>query len=191
MPRRSVTVRVAATLAALTLGASLAACADTTRIPPAPTDTGAAEPLFASDEEALAAAVAAYEEFLAVSDEMLAAPGANEADPESVAGGDALVAIQEAEAEFQAEGIRVVGAREIANFVIQELPRPGNNSFGVFYVCEDVAGTDLVDAGGNSLIDGERESTLTAWEVVLEIGEDGNFARVIERDFWQGAGICP
>jgi len=52
------------------LVAGLTACTETARIPdaePSPTAT----PLFASDEEALAAAVAAYEEFLTVLDGLL------------------------------------------------------------------------------------------------------------------------
>lgn len=189
MPRRSLTLRAAAVLAAATLGAGLTACADTTRIPPAPNDTGAAEPLFASDEEALAAAVEAYEEYLIVADAVLATPGEGGVDPSTVAMDSALEQLLEAEQRFLDQRLQLAGGRSIENMVAQQLPQRLGDEIGIFYVCEDVTGTDLLDGDGESLVGDERE-TLTAWEVVLELGNGPYFERVAERTFWNGAGIC-
>jgi len=71
MPRR-LTLAVAPLLLAL----ALAGCTESTRLPP-PEPPAAGEPLFASDEEALAAATAAYEEYLEVSNAVFREPPRN------------------------------------------------------------------------------------------------------------------
>ena len=69
MPRTA--RRLAALLLASATLVSLAACAPGGREPmPSPTAAQTDEPIFASDEEALAAAVAAYEKYLRVSEEI-------------------------------------------------------------------------------------------------------------------------
>lgn len=188
MPRRSLTVRVAATLAALTLGASLAACADTTRIPPAPTDTGAAEPLFASDEEALAAAVAAYEEYAAVVDALLARQEPpwtlrNVADEE-------LAQVTEAEVQqFLSEGYTATAPRDIPATQLQSrLAEPNGSELIVLYICEDLTNVDVVDASGESAI-GERSNPRTEIEVAVRVDATLR-TTVAERTVWSGSGIC-
>ncbi|BAU31882.1 hypothetical protein [Microcella alkaliphila] len=188
MPRRSVTVRVAATLAALALGAGLAACADTTRIPPAPTDTGAAEPLFASDEEALAAAVAAYEEYAAVVDALLArdAPTTQLREVAEIKIAESTEAEIE---EFLGGGYTATAPREISASQLQgRISEEDGSELVVLYVCEDLTNVDVVDEAGESVV-GERTNPRTEIEVVIRVKPD--FEGVVtEREVWNGSGIC-
>lgn len=188
MPRRSLSVRVAATLAALTLGASLAACADTTRIPPAPTDTGAAEPLFASDEEALAAAVAAYEEYAAVVDALLM--GREPSVALHQAASEALAEETLADvAEFAELGWTITEGRETLNPRLQSrMPEGGNSELVVIYFCEDVSQVDVLNSAGESVVNADR-NPLTPFETTVRINSEGA-ATVLDRRVWDGSGIC-
>ncbi|RZT62470.1 hypothetical protein EV140_0999 [Microcella alkaliphila] len=188
MPRRSLTLRVAATLAALTLGASLTACADTTRIPPAPTDTGAAEPLFASDEEALAAAVEAYEEYAAVVDALLM--GREPSVPlEAVASGALVEQTLEDVAEFAELGWVITEGRQTLNPRLQSRQPVGDGGeLVVLYFCEDVSQVDVIDSAGESVVNEDRDP-FTPFEATIRL-ESGDEPLVLERRVWEGSGIC-
>lgn len=188
MPRRSLTVRVAATLAALTLGASLAACADTTRIPPAPTDTGAAEPLFTSDEEALAAAVAAYEEYAIIVDALLARE-VPEGNLEDVAGEELVISTTADVEEFLGLGWTATARREIDGAVLQSrIAELESTETVVIYLCEDLSDVDVIDSSGSSVVE-ETRNPRTDIEVVVRFNSLGE-PRVTEREVWGGNAAC-
>ncbi|MFN3707138.1 hypothetical protein [Microcella sp.] len=189
MPRRSLTLRAAAVLAAAVLGASLAACSDTTRIPPAPTGTDAAEPLFASDEEALAAAVEAYEEFLAVSAAILQDGGA---DPERLRPlvSDEVYELESAGfQEARDSGLRLVGANELLHAELQQWSVTGDRSAEVItYVCLSNEEADIVDEAGESVVTEDRVTRLT-FEVIIEFVSKDTL--ISSSAPWTGASVCP
>lgn len=150
MPRRPRTA--AAGLLIFALAATLAGCSDTTRIPD-PTPEATADPLFASDEEALAAAVEVYEEFLAVSDQILQEGGEQ---PERL---EPLVSAELYESEltgfqnFASSGARLVGSSTITVSELQQRApgaEPGTEEV-IAYFCVSSEETDVVDASGASI----------------------------------------
>ena len=189
MPRRSVTVRVAATLAALTLGASLAACADTTRIPPAPTDTGAAEPLFASDEEALAAAVAAYEEYLEASRLATETGGSDVGQLEVLTTPEQFQREEETLQLYRDGSLRTEGASTLRSTELQQWFDAGEYTTVIFYGCLDISELVVLGADGE-VIEGDDRQDLLPLEISTQHSSDRELARVASSEVWSGDQRC-
>ena len=185
MPRRPRTA--AAGLLIFALVATLAGCSDTTRIPD-PTPEATADPLFAADEEALAAAVEVYERYLVAADQF----ASGEADlqaVEGIASGPVLEEAVETEARFEADGLTLVGTRTVETARIQSTFVNGPSTEVTIYVCESVEGTDLLDSSGASLVSPDRDP-LTDWTATLTFERDNSAGLVTEREFWDAGGVC-
>lgn len=143
---------------ALVLLAALAAsgCAPDPTAPhtPAPTST----PLFASDEEALAAAEEAYAAYVTLTDEILASGGMGVERLDSVATGRQLETDTAELEELASLGYRAIGSTAISDFTLQAYDRQSNMGQSVVtaYVCEDVSDVDIVDPSGESVVEPDR-----------------------------------
>lgn len=165
---------------------ALAACAEPTRIPPAE-PPGVSEPLFATDEEALAAATAAYEEYLAAVDAALADPTGFVGSFETVAAGPALQEAENAVAALVSRGLRFEGSRRIEAIELQQYFDSGESTRVIVYVCETVEGVDVLDESGESVVEPSRPD-LTAFEVSVEA--TGSSLVVVERLLWSVQQFC-
>lgn len=185
MPRRPALVVAPLTLLVL-LTATLAGCAEPTRLPPP--EPSAAAPLFASDEEALAAATAAYEEYLAVVDAAFKDPTSSDRDAlGEVAVGEALIELGDSLQTFADRGLRFEGGRSLVDVLLQQ-GYPDGDAYNVrMYVCESVQGLDVVDAAGNSVVEPTRPQ-FTAFEVLLVLRADAEV--VSERALWVDQQFC-
>ena len=168
------------------LVASLGACAESVRIPPAE-PSSATQPLFATDEEALEAATAAYEEYLRVVDTALQNPEPFDSPFTEVASGRALDEADQSLQTFLDRQIRITGNRTTTGSVFQQSTFLGDTVEVQFYLCESVKSVGVVDAQGNSLVEEERPE-LTAFEVTVVATAEA--VLVHERVVWAGGGIC-
>ena len=122
-------------------------------VTPAPTPTST--PLFASDAEALKAAEAAYKRFNDVADAVFDAGGVG-ADRLNAVSVDPL--LKESLRDFEdvrAKGLRSTGKVVDRDFRLQSTG-PGPADAVVMYVCEDLSGSDVVDANGHSVVKPSR-----------------------------------
>ena len=148
---------------------------------PTPPPTPSAAPVFASDEEALAAAEEAYGKYLATSDQIIRDGGAN---PERL---KPLVAqeIYEREAAgfeiLQERGIHGTGNTKFA-LKLQSF----DNDQVTVYACNDYGDTDVVDSSGASVLPSGRD-TLKPFEVSFDSQDS---LRLIAIDSWAGGGVC-
>ncbi|GAA1939270.1 hypothetical protein [Agromyces allii] len=171
-----------ATAAALAL--ALSACsADAEPTPsasPAPTE---AAPIFASDEEALAAAVAAYDRYLDVTQQIGEDGGANAERILEVATQDyANQEIPNYESLAQHE-YRVVGRGTI------DAPRLMERSGSVvrIYGCVGVGTTRVLDASGVDITSSERPTTIP---LQLSFEAKNDTLLVADSDVWSGDDFC-
>lgn len=154
-------------------------------LPPSPTTT----PVFASDEEALAAAEAAYGEYLRVSDEILIDGGAN---PERLKPfvtdafyEDELVGFRQA----IEKGWHSTGGTKVVNWTLQSFS-PSDLRSVVIYLCSDVSAVDVLDSNGVSVVSANRP-TQTAFEVGFVSGHKTTAALLVaDKTVWDGGGVC-
>ena len=164
---------------------ALAACAPAPT--PVPSQTAAATdaPVFASDEEALAAAKKAYAAYLKASD---AITGDGGQDPERIAtfvSDDLLNSELQGFAGYAAAGAHSVGSTTFKVLGVQSIESSG--ALISLYICEDVSGLDVVDAEGVTLVSPSRKP-ITPFEVGFEMGDDSLILGY--RGVWEGGSFC-
>lgn len=175
---------------ALLLAASafaLTGCSPEAAVPSAP-PSAEAEPLFASDEEALAAAEAAYAEYLAIADAVLIDGGANAQRLETVAIGDVLEEDLERAADYQREGRRQEGQTRVLEMSLQQLLQDSSNTEVITYACLDSFSIEIVDESGALIGNPERDATVT-FELRFEAERNGKLL-LAESDVWTSGQTC-
>ena len=175
---------------AVVLVAALAAtgCAPDPAAPhtPAPTST----PLFASDEEALAAAEEAYAAYLAVADQILADGGKA---PERL-----LKVATQAVLDSQIEGYATAAkngwvskGRTVLDSVSLERYDPHQIKEAIsIYGCVDLTAVDVVDATGTSVVSPTRPNR-SPFEITLDlVGTPASQLVVSGEKPWTGENFC-
>lgn len=159
----------------------LAGCTDPSPMP-TPPPTPSQTPVFASDEEALAAAEEAYGKFLSASDSVLSNGGHYDDELKAMAT-DAVIAKEMASFEtFRTNGWHLVGSSAFE----MTLQRYEPDTI-VTYSCDDIASTDVLDDSGASVVSADRP-TRVPFEVTFEI--QGAALLIADRTRWDGGGVC-
>jgi hypothetical protein len=186
--RAGVTTAIALACAlACGLTGALGGCvADTPTAITTPTPTVA--PLFATEEEALAAATEAYAAYQRAVDDSLTRAVADELG--SVATGDALLAAMDSVKSFKADGKRLVGDTAISRvkFVAPPASMDSGEDFNI-YACLDVSSTSVVDSSGAVIVDNALQSAFPTYVVLQYDSIVGKFL-VASEEVWDGVNFC-
>lgn len=177
--------------AAALLLTSLAGCIDPGPVKTA-VPTPSATPVFASDEEALAAAEAAYAAYLAVSDAILQEGGANPDRIDDVATPSVTAEEKKGFADFAEKGYVSSGTTTFYGMQLESYETDPALLTDVVrvYVCIDSSGVDVRDASGASIVPPDREGLLP-FEIGFDRRSDGLGALVVSsKSVWGGAGVC-
>lgn len=148
---------------------------------PTPSPSSSTEPVFASDEEALAAAEATYREFLAAVDEISHDGGLAPERVERFLSADLFD--NESTGYQRLRDNAWVGTGRISfSMTIREF----SDEFIDVYVCEDYSATDVLNREGQSVIRADGP-TLWPFEVRFDVQDE---LRIIKRDDWLAGGVC-
>ncbi|WP_129590522.1 hypothetical protein [Cryobacterium aureum] len=168
--------------------APIESTAPTAEATTAPTET---PPVFASNDEALAAAEAAYSNYLAAGD----AAGAIDSDswkeflalstgPEH----DATVQSREL---MQQKGWSFAGRTQFDSMVVQSSKPLPNSTWEIrTYLCLDLSATDTVNETGDSVVshDGTQRSPMLV--VFVTPNENSHQLLISESPLWSGSDFC-
>lgn len=165
------------------LVASLSGCV--TDAPPQPQPSATFVAPYASDEEALAAAEAAFAQYLRVADTVLNAGGFDPDPLSAVAVGPFLEKSIESFDEQQEAGHAGSGYSSIASIELQRYS-PGGPSSEIItaYVCEDLTQVDVVDQNGDSVVAADRNDTIL-FQATFDFVEESNGLKVSGVEKWQ------
>jgi hypothetical protein len=175
----------------LVLVAALAATGCTPEAPranekPTPTST----PLFASDEEALAAAEEAYAAYLAVTDQIFADGGKNPERLLDVATQDLFDAQLEGYEDAAASGWTGIGRTKLDTVSLQSYDPLSTTDTVRIYACVDVSDVDVVDASGVSVVSPARPDR-SPFEVALDVDGRSNMQLIVSTEKpWSGENFC-
>lgn len=163
--------------------ASLAGCIGS-GVVKTPVPTPSAAPVFASDEEALAAAEAAYAAYVDATDIVSAEGGVN---PERIKN---LVTSEELERSIEEfKNLRESGNRTIGTTAFDALTLQRFDDVEVVvYACVDVSSVRLVNAEGIDITPRNRPEHVPL-EIAFWIGLQGELL-LNSSDVWQEASIC-
>jgi hypothetical protein len=168
----------------------LAGCA-ASPTPQPTTNPPTVAPVFASDEEALAAATEAYANYLRVADTIVREGGEDASRISEYVSDDLAVSELEAFAEFRRKKLRGVGETSYSNFTLQRNSSdPAEEGFISAYVCSDLTNTDVIDESGQSVVSPGRVRK-TPYEVTFGLAKEEPPTLVVSSvEIWRGDGIC-
>jgi len=133
-----------------------------------PTPEPSSTPVFASEEEALAAAEEAYAAYLAVSDAISQDGGAEPERIEPYVTPEWLEVELEAYRDFSSSGVRQSGSTTFSNATLQS----SSDREATIYACTDSSATRFVDSSGQDVTPDDRQ-VLTSVQVTFRI-QDGD-----------------
>jgi hypothetical protein len=176
-------MRVKPLIAIPLIAIALAGCAAQQPMPQQSSIADEQKPLFASDEEALAAAQAAYANYLEVSDQIARDGGANPERLESLVSKELFQESNEVFSTYAKNFIKVEGSTTFDSLHIAEVsPRSAK-----FYVCLDVSRTKVLSADDFDITPQERQNRLP---IVFEIKESNSLATIESSEVWTGRNYC-
>jgi Na+-transporting methylmalonyl-CoA/oxaloacetate decarboxylase gamma subunit len=150
----------------------------------APTDA----PVFASDEEALAAATEAYAAYLAAGDAAGESGSPSRNHFLSLSSGDAYEQDLSVGASFDAQGWKQVGSTSFDSMAIQSWAITTDEKWRIrVYVCLDVTNSDIVDSSGTSVSKADRSLRLPLEVAFVGAGQD---LQITESRVWSGSNFC-
>lgn len=183
-PRRIVALLLAGAAVAALAACAPAAPAATDAPPDSPEATRA--PIFASDEEALAAAVAAYERHLAVTARILAGDIDVEQIRDATAPGYGDERVRELKS-FIESGLRASGSTTVDTPSLIERNDTGGQAVISIYACQDVSATRLLNSAGQDVTPADRDERVP---LVLEFRGSSAAILVSGNQLWSGDNFC-
>lgn len=192
-PRRSALIRagaaaVVAASVALLLGGCVGVPGATAAPTAAPSASPSPEPIFASDEEALAAAVEAYERYLRVSQVIGEEGGANPGRILSVVTPEyAEVAIAGFEG-MATQDLRIVGENTFSTKSLIEHAEQNGTAVVSIYACVGVGTTRILDAGGVDFTPADRDEVVPL-VLAFESGQEKTLL-LSGSEMWTGDDFC-
>lgn len=157
--------------------------------PPTASPSPSLDPVFDSEEEALAAAEEAYAAYLEMSDLIASEGGANPERIAEVATGELLESALDGFAEFREKSWRSTGRTVLTNAGLQFADLYFSDPQGVLaaYMCVDVSAVDVVDGQGMSVVSPDRDS-YQAIQVTFDADHDEVLPSLVEA--WGAEGVC-
>lgn len=191
-PMRRSRPRVGAALAAAgALALLLSGCAGDAPTPSASPSADAAEPIFASDEEALAAAESGYLTHLALVDQLTASGSTDVVGLDEVATPSYAAGIKESLQRLNESGTRTQGeTRFDSTGLIERFESEGAATVNV-YLCLDVSNVRVLDSAGQDVTPTERQERAPVQvEFVSSSVGDPTHLVVSGAQAWSGDDFC-
>jgi hypothetical protein len=163
--------------------------------PPAnviPTSVPTAAPVFASEDEALAAAVKAYEGYLEVSDRILMDRGVNPERLLAVATKDVLAKQLPGFDQARKMDLRSTGGSKVDTITLQAYEPRTADGKGIVtvYACVDVSSVNVYDSNGRSIVSPNRPNR-SPFEAQFDLSSPGATSLILAReDPWSGRDFC-
>jgi hypothetical protein len=171
----------------LLMTAGLAACVPDDPVgPPSPGPSGT--PVFASEEEALAAAEEVYGEYLAASNDLGESGWADSTALAEFTRGDLLADEEGSAQERNEKGWRQIGRSTFDSFTLQQVVDSGPGTVVITaYLCVDVTTVDVVDSSGQSVVSPERPPRQP---IEVDLDDQEGDLKVSRSEAWSGQDFC-
>ncbi|MFS0895078.1 hypothetical protein [Microbacterium sp. 179-I 3D3 NHS] len=137
---------------------------------PAPAPSPTASPVFASEEEAFAAAEEVYREYNDAGNARIA--GKDSPDPQDYLIGEALEADIDGERYLEEQGLRLTGSSGVATFRGLDFSQVEGTVRLSAIVCLNVSGIRLLDASDNDVTPAERPDIVAQTVELIEVETD-------------------
>lgn len=182
-------------LAGVACAAALLVLASGCAAEPAPAPSSSAPtattpPVFASDEEALAAATEAYANYQATYDAFWAGRK-SKAEFLELTTGAALENEEASLEQFESQGWKPVGTSSVDSVSIQSISQTDSGVWQIrTYLCVDISKGDVLDAQGVSVAKPDRPLRLPLEVAFVTPSSTSTELRISESRVWSGKNYC-
>jgi hypothetical protein len=146
--------------------------------------------MFASDDEALAAAELAYRNYIAVSDEIARDGGKSPERIHEFVTADLYLQAVEEFSYFSNHGVRASGQTSFDSFRIQSVEVIDGRQHIRAYVCLDVSNNRLLDSFATDVTPADRPSRVPLEILFLVAPSKENSVLLATSDVWSGTNFC-
>jgi hypothetical protein len=168
----------------------LAGCGSTPIPPPTPAPTTSA-PVFASEDEALAAATEAYAAYQAMSDLVTGDGGQDPTRVQSLATSDYYPELLEGFASFALREMSSLGSSRYDTVsLVSSAEEPKGHAVVSVYLCSDVSEVRLLDASGVDVTPSTRPNRIALQVGFVSSSGDPRKLLIDGEDVWSGASFC-
>ena len=188
IPTRRRTVRRGAVAAAAATGLALvlAGCVGAPAATPTPSPAGTPAPIFASDEEALAAATEAYEAYSSTIN-AIARDGNQEAERiRAVVTEEYAPDVESLFSDLATRGLSIRGDSHVDSIRLVEFATVDDAAEVTILLCSDVTESRIVDAAGNDVTPATRPNRSALQAVLVSSLNDPAALLVDKEDPWSG-----
>ena len=147
--------------------------------------TPSASPLFASDEEALAAATEAYAAYLAAIDRSGQGGWLDSSELKAMETEEAFFKDVATAKRFSSAGYKQIGSSSFDSMELQRL----DSSTVTTYLCLDVTEVDVIDPSGVSIVD-ESQPRRLPLEVSFTPSDESSTLLIEGSEIWSGENFC-
>jgi hypothetical protein len=180
----------AAVTVAGVLALALSGCVGAPTPTPTATASSSAEPIFASDEEALAAATEAYERYRSVSATVTAEGGVDAERIDPTVTSDYAMTLHEEFAALAEAGLTIVGATRVHGATLAESAYDEQGATVSIYFCRDVGSVRVLGADGSDVTPADRDDTLPTQAYFVSASHDPAVLLVDGVELWSGEDFC-
>lgn len=156
---------------------------------PTPTDVTIA-PIFATDEEALAAAVAAYEKYRETSAAISTDGGAGRDRVEPYVSEAFLPTVLDEFEALEASGLRMIGTTSIDTASLVSSSSGSGTAEVSIYLCRDVSQARAVNAAGDDVTPTNRDDRVPLQAFLVSGNDDPKVLVVDGVEQWNGDDFC-
>ncbi|SEB76527.1 hypothetical protein SAMN04489806_1719 [Paramicrobacterium humi] len=174
---------VAGVLASATLAAT--ACAPDE---PKPTSTPTSTAIFASEDDALQAAIDVYQKFNAAYDAISASGVADYSSVKGYVTSDYYAEL-ESDKSFEDEGLHTAGESTFDSTSVVSLEQNAHAAMVRVKLCQDVRNIKVIDNDGNDVTSQERDDRFP-YEVLLHWDAKSKQLRIADAGSWQETDFC-
>ena len=147
-------------------------------------------PVFASDEEALAAATEAYAKYLEVADSIRADGGNNPDRVSAVVTPDRVAEELDGFAYFSDNEVSTVGSIELADIELQQYFDLDEKAEVTIYACQDASSIRFVDSSGVDVTPTEKPGRQMFEVVLRSSGDDPRRLLLAGSELWEQTDEC-
>ncbi|WP_148040180.1 glycosyltransferase family protein [Cryobacterium tepidiphilum] len=157
-----------------------------------PSSSPTPAPLFANDEEALAAAKKAYAAYESISDLILREGGEDSGRVKPFTSAELAETDMAAYSRARSNGWHSTGESAFDNLTLQSVDESAPHGVAVIsaYLCSDVSEVDVLNRSGKSIVAASRKVRIP-FLVTFDLQSSGSADLVVgSREVWEGEGVC-
>lgn len=188
--RRTRPLAGAALAAAGALALLLSGCAGDAPAPSPSPSADAAEPIFASDEEALAAAVQAYELYIETVDQLTQDGGEQPERIRDVVDDQYVQELLDSLQRLKESGNHTTGDTKFDQLKLVERTEEGGSAQVTAYVCIDVSGVRVINAAGDDVTPPDRAPRRPLQAIFVSSSDEPSKLLPSGSEKWTGDDFC-